>query len=245
MAFRCINPICPAQLKRRLAHFSCRNALDIEGMGEAAIEQLIAKGLIRNFADIYHLKKNDLLTLELFKTKKADNLLVAIEKSKKQPLRRLIFALGIRHVGEKVAYVLAQRFLAMDALMKARQEDLEAIYEIGTVMARSIVEFFKQPGTQKLISALRHAGLNFVEKSSKARKTKLNGKAVVFTGELAGLSRTQAESIVRDCGGNASSSVSNSTDFVVVGENPGTKYSKAKKLGVKILSEKEFVEMTK
>jgi DNA ligase (NAD+) len=245
VAYRCINPSCPAQIKRSLLHFASRQTMDIEGMGEAAVEQLVNKKLIKEIADIYSLRKQDLLQLELFKDKKADNLLAAIEKSKQQSLSRLIFALGIRHVGEKAAFVLAQKFGTMDKLIDAKKEELDAIYEVGEVMAASIIDFFKLPSTRVLIKKLKKAGLQLKEKIAPVKKSALTGKTIVFTGELKGFSRTQAEGLVRSLGGNASSSVSQSTDFVVVGETPGSKYEKAKKLGVKIINENEFKGLLK
>jgi DNA ligase (NAD+) len=245
VAYRCINPSCAAQLERGLIHFASRLAMDIEGMGESVVEQLVRNGWVKDFADIYYLKKEKLLKLELFKDKKAQNLLDAIEKSKEQPLSRLIYGLGIRHVGEKAAYVLAHKFVTLDNLMKAKQEDFDAIYEVGSVMAESIVDFFKQKSTQDLIKKLKDAGLNLQEKITPIKKSPLTGKTVVFTGELATFSRGQAESLVRQFGGNASSSISKNTDLVVAGQNPGSKYDKAKKLGVKIIHENEFKEMLK
>jgi DNA ligase (NAD+) len=243
VAYRCIDPSCPAQLERGLTHFSSRTAMDIEGMGEAAVEQLVKLGLVKDFADIYSLKKEELLKLELFKEKKADNLLAAIEKSKHRPLSRLIYGLGIRHVGEKAAFVLAQRFGTLDNLIKAGHEELDSIYEIGSVMSGSIVEFFSQRKTQQLVSKLKDAGLDLKEKAAPAKKTALSGKTVVFTGELKEYSRSRAEGLVRQSGGNAASSVSKNTDFVVAGDGPGSKYKKAKELGVKVISEKEFTEL--
>jgi DNA ligase (NAD+) len=245
VAYRCINSSCPAQIKRSLLHFASRQAMDIEGMGEAAVEQLVNKGLVKELADIYSLEKGDLLQLELFKDKKADNLLAAIEKSKLKSLSRLVYALGIRHVGEKAAYVLAQKFTAMDNLMHAKKEELDAIYEVGEVMAESTVNFFKLASTQGMIKKLKSAGMRLEEEISPLRKTSLTGKAVVFTGELKGFTRTQAQGLVRSTGGNASSEVSKNTDFVVAGDNPGSKYEKAKKLGVKIINEGEFKELLK
>jgi DNA ligase (NAD+) len=245
VAYRCINPSCSAQIERGLAHFACRSAMDIEGMGEAAIEQLVAKGLIKDFADIYTLKKQDLLSLELFKDKKADNLLKAIEKSKQQPLSRLLYGLGIRHVGEKAAYLLAQKFRSIDALIQAKHQDLDAIYELGSVMSGSIVDFLKQEGTKALIKKMKAAGLNLKEKAASFKKSALSGKTVVFTGEFKGFTRTQAESIIREHGGNPVSVVSKNTDFLVMGDNPGSKYGKAKELGLKIINEQQFKEMIK
>lgn len=245
VAYRCINPLCPAQIERGLTHFACRDAMDIEGMGGAVVGQLVRKGLVGDFSDIYFLKKESLLKLELFKEKKSENLLVAIEKSKQKPLSRLIYGFGIRHVGEKAAYVLAQRFRTMDNLIKAKREELDAIYEVGQVMAESIVSFFKQNSTQQLIKKLKEAGLNLEEKVASVKKSTLTGKTVVFTGELKDFSRNQAENLVRQFGGNASSSVSKNTDFVVAGEHPGSKYDEARKLGIKIIDEKELKEMIK
>ncbi|MCM8771201.1 MAG: NAD-dependent DNA ligase LigA [Candidatus Omnitrophica bacterium] len=240
VAYRCINPSCPAQLERGLIHFASRAAMDIEGMGESVVKQLVGKGMVSDFADIYALKKEDLLKLDLFKEKKAENLLSAIEKSKRQSLSRLIYALGIRHVGEKAAFVLAQKFKTLDNLMQAKKEDFDGIYEVGEVMSQSIEDFFKQENTKKLIRKLKEAGVNTEEQEVRVKKTALTDKSVVFTGELKGFTRSQAEQLVRQMGGMTSSSVSKNTDFVVVGENPGAKYEKAKKLGIKIIDEKEF-----
>jgi DNA ligase (NAD+) len=245
VGYRCINPSCPEQIERSLIHFASRVAMDIEGMGEAVVRQLVSEGLVKDFAAIYFLKKEDLLKLELFKDKKSENLLVAIEKSRHHPLSRLLFGLGIRHVGEKAAYVLAQKFKTLDNLMKAKLEDLDAIYEVGPVMAQSIVDFFRQDSTRNLIRRLKEAGLNLEEKRTVTKKSRLTGKTVVFTGELKDFPRSQAESIVRQFGGNATSSVSTSTDFLVCGQDHGSKYDKAKKLGIKIIKEEEFKEMIK
>jgi DNA ligase (NAD+) len=243
VAYRCVNPSCPAQLERGLVHFASRSAMDIEGMGESAVAQLVKNNMIRDFADIYFLKKEGLLKLELFKDKKAQNLLEALEKSKTQPLSRLLYALGIRHVGEKAAFVLAERFTSMDKIMASKKEAFDEIHEIGSVMAESVENFFRQEGTKKLIAKLKKASLNMSEPKRKTTGRTLAGKTFVFTGELAGFGRQEAERLVRELGGNAGSSVSNNTDFVVTGENPGSKYDKAKKLGVKIIDEKTFKEM--
>ncbi|MFA5155855.1 MAG: NAD-dependent DNA ligase LigA [Candidatus Omnitrophota bacterium] len=245
VAYRCINPVCPAQTEAGLIHFASRDAMDIEGMGEAVVKQLIEKKLVSDFADIYKLKKENLLELELFKDKKADNLLAAIQKSRKQPLSRFLYGLGIRHVGEKAAFVLAERFKTIDNLLKAKHADFDAIYEIGKVMADSIVEFFRQEPARRLIGKFKEAGLSLKEETSAAHRPGINGKTFVFTGELKALSRGEAERIVRQAGGSASSNVSKNTDFVVAGENPGSKYDKAKKLGVKIINESDFREIIK
>jgi DNA ligase (NAD+) len=240
VAYRCINPSCPAQLERGLLHFASRQAMDIAGLGEAVVEQLVRKGLVKDFADIYFLNKEQLLQLELFKEKKSENLLSAIEKSKQQRLSRLIYGLGIRHVGERAAYCLVQRFKILDNLLSARLEDFDALYEVGPVMAESIVGFFKQPSTKELIRKLKNTGLNLKEKTVLVKKSALSGKTIVFTGELKDYSRLRAEELARQLGADPSLSVSKNTDFVVAGENPGSKYDKAKDLGVKIIDEAEF-----
>lgn len=245
VAWRCINPSCPAQLERGLIHFASRSAMDIQGLGEAVVKQLVRQNLVKDFADIYFLRKEDLLKLELFKDKKTENLLAAIEKSKQQPLSRLIYGLGIRYVGEKAAYILAQKFVTLDNLMKAKIADFDAIYEVGQVLAESIVNFFKQKSSRQLTKKLKVAGLNLSEKVIPLEKSPLTGKTLVFTGELKSFTRNQAQTIIRQMGGNVSSCVSKNTDFVIVGENPGSKYERAKQLGIKIITEEEFKEMVK
>ena len=215
-------------------------------MGEAAVKQLIGKKLVKDFADIYSLKKGQLLILELFKDKKAENLLLAIEHSNHRALGRLIYGLGIRHVGERAAYVLAEEFKSLENLLSAKKEDLEAIYEIGPAISESVVAFFKQESIKKLIKKLEAAGVNTKEGELIAvKKTSLTDKTVVFTGELASFSRAEAEDLLRSANGRASSSVSKETDFVVVGRSPGLKYARAKKLGVKVIDENEFLEMVR
>lgn len=245
VAYRCINPFCPAQLERGLLHFASRQAMDIEGMGEAVVEQLVRLKLVFSFADIYKLKKEELLRLELFKEKKAENLLSAIKRSKGRPLSRLIYALGIRHVGEKAAFVLAGHFKTLDNLMAAKKEELDKIYEIGKVVSGSITAYFSQATTKKMIEELKRAGLNFKEDRERITATRLAGKTVVFTGELKDYSRRRAEEIARLAGANPSSTISKSTDFLIAGENQGSKYDKARELGLKIINEKEFLEMLK
>jgi DNA ligase (NAD+) len=243
VAYRCINPSCPAQLARGLVHFGRREAMDIEGLGESVVEQLVAKKMVSDFADIYFLKKDDLLKLELFAEKKAENLLKAIENSKNQSLSRLLYALGIRNVGEKAAQVLAERFTTMDKLMKAKVEDLTSIYEVGPVMAESVVNSFHQEGTRKLIEKLKKVGVRMEEEKKKIGPRPFSGKTFVFTGEMKSFTRSDAETKVKELGGSPTSSVSKKTDYVVVGENPGSKYIKAKKLGIKIINEKEFIDL--
>lgn len=245
VAYRCLNPSCPVQLSRGLEHFASRTAMDIEGLGESVVEQLVKNKLVTNFADIYFLKKDDLLKLDLFADKKADNLITAIDKSKSQSLNRLLYGLGIRNVGEKAALTLTKHYRTIDSLRQATVDDLTAIHEIGPIMAESIVTFFRQPGTQKLIEQLKSAGVDPQEVIKPQKQTALTGKTFVFTGELKNYSRAQSEQIVRDLGGNPTSSVSKKTDFVIVGDNPGSKYAKAKKLGVTILIEPEFENLFK
>ena len=245
VAYRCINPLCPAQLERGLIHFASRNAMDIEGMGESVMQQLIKNKMVKDFADIYFLKKGDLLKLELFADKRANNLLMAIEKTKDRPLSRLLFALGIRHVGEKAAFILATKFHTMDKVISSQKDQLSTIHEIGSVMTESIENFFKQEETKRLIEKLKRAGLRMTEPERKSGPAPMDGKTFVFTGELTGFSRQEAQRLVRELGGNAASSVSGKTDFIVAGGNPGSKYAQAKKLGVKIISEKEFSVMVR
>ncbi|MEW5758437.1 MAG: NAD-dependent DNA ligase LigA [Candidatus Omnitrophota bacterium] len=245
VAYRCINPNCRAHLEKRLIHFASRAAMNIEGMGQAVVEQLVKQKLVKDFADIYFLRKEDLLKLEFFKDKKAENLLQSIIKSKSQPLYRLIYGFGIRNIGEKAAYNLAKEFSTLDNLVKAKQEDLFKIFEFGEVMAQSVVDFFSQKTTLELINKLRNAGLNFSQEISSVKKQTLSGKVFVFTGELKDFSRSMAENIIRELGAQVSSSVSKNIDFVVLGSNPGSKLDKAKKLGIKIINEKQFQELIK
>ncbi|HBU08116.1 MAG TPA: NAD-dependent DNA ligase LigA [Candidatus Omnitrophica bacterium] len=240
VAYRCVNPWCPAQMEKGLTHFAGRSCMDIEGLGEAIVRQLIEKELVRDFADVYYLKKEQLLKLEFFKDKKADNLLLAIKKSKTRPLDRLIYGLGIRHVGEKAAYVLAQRFKSLDKIALLEKEDLDAVYEVGPAISGSLTAFFTQEPVKKLIKKLKEAGVNIKEDEEGLLYMPLAGKTLVFTGGLEFLSRRQAEDLARKAGGSPASAVSKNTDFLVAGKNPGSKYDQALKLGVKIITEKEF-----
>jgi len=243
VAYRCVNPSCPAQLERGILHFASKAAMDIEGLGESVVSQLVKLKLVVSLSDIYRLMQQDLKKLDLFKEKKINNLLSAIYKSKARSLSRLIYALGIRHVGEKAAYILAKKFKSLDSLLKAEKEDLEGIPEIGPVIAESVINYFSQNSVRNMIESLRGAGLNFTEEPSSLKKTSFTGKAVVFTGELKNYSRQEAEGLVRKLGGYPSSSVSKNTGFVVAGEMPGSKYGKARRLGVKIINENKFKEM--
>ncbi|MFH1541185.1 MAG: NAD-dependent DNA ligase LigA [Elusimicrobiota bacterium] len=242
VAWRCINPSCPAHLENGLVHFAKREAMDIEGLGDAVVQQLVSKKMVCDFADIYYLKKDDLLKLELFKDKKAQNLLNAIEESKSKSLSRLLLGFGIRNVGEKAAITLAEKFLTLDDLIKATVDDLQKIYEIGPTIAESVVKFFTLLETKKLIEKLKKVGINANEEIKKGPRI-FEGKTFIFTGELKNFSRTDAEAKIRELGGSTSSSVSQKTNFVVAGENPGSKLNKAKKLGIKIILEEEFLKM--
>ncbi|MEW6012739.1 MAG: NAD-dependent DNA ligase LigA [Elusimicrobiota bacterium] len=241
---RCINPECPEQIRRTIIHFASRDAMNIEGLGENTVDALIEKKLIKTITDIYKLKKEDLLQLDLFKEKKASNLLNQIEKSKKNNLNKLIYALGIRHVGEKTAEILAQKFTDLKKLSEAKEEELSSINEIGPTIANSISDFFKQENVKKMIEEFEALGLN-TKYRNEIKSLKLNGLSFVFTGELDGMTRNEAEKKVMELGGKISSSVSSKTSYLVAGKDPGSKYEKAKKLGVKIISEKEFLDIIK
>lgn len=244
VAYRCPNSLCPKQLERGLFHFSSRNAMDIEGLGEAVIEALLSQGLVKSFSDIYKLTKNDFLKLPLFKDKRADNLIEAIARSKKQPLSRLIYGLGIPHIGEKAASVLARRFLTMDGLMSANLGDLLSISEIGDIMAASVLSFFKQKAVLRLIEEFKSLGLNMKEPDIQPTKNTFKDLKFIFTGELKTLTRSEASRIVKDLGGEVVSAISRQTDYIVVGDAPGSKYQKAQELNVKILTENQFKEMS-
>ncbi|MBF0490895.1 MAG: hypothetical protein HQL15_09875 [Candidatus Omnitrophica bacterium] len=242
VAYICVNPSCPKQLERGLLHFASRKAMDIEGLGEVVVAGLLKQGLITKFSDIYRLNKEELLKLELFADKKAENLLKAIEGSKKQSLSRLIYGLGIANIGEKAASVLAEHYGSMDELMKATSEQLTQIHEVGPVMALSVVDFFAQPEVRDLIQDFKSFGLNMKEPLRKT-SDRLAGQKFVFTGELEGLSRDEAGAMVKAQGAEVVSSVSSATDYCVVGDKPGSKYTKAVQLKVTVLNQKQFEEL--
>ncbi|MFO7841280.1 MAG: NAD-dependent DNA ligase LigA [Fidelibacterota bacterium] len=243
VAVKCINRECPAQLKNGIRHFASKRAMDIEGMGEKIVDLLVEKGLIGSVADIYRIEKDSLLDLEGFGEKSADNLLEAIERSKKRPLSKLIYALGIPNVGEYLARILAQRFSSMKELMKADKQDLSDIEDIGDIVAESIVNYFDNKENHAMIKDLQDLGIDPV--SVKSKDTALKGKTFVFTGSLSDMTRDEAKEKVRRLGAKASGSVSSNTDYVVKGENPGSKIEKAGAHDVPVLSEKEFIEMIK
>jgi DNA ligase (NAD+) len=239
---RCVNANCPAKLRETILHFASRGVMNIEGMGDALVTQLTDRGLVRNVADIYRVTKKDLLSLERMGDKSAQNVLEEIENSKKLPLERVIFGLGIRFVGERTAEFLAEHFGSMDALMNATEQQLQEVNEVGPRIAASIVEFFQEPRNRDLVRQLREAGLTFTG-IKKERGTKLAGKTFVLTGTLASYSREQAKKMIEDAGGRVSGSVSKKTDYVVAGADAGSKLDKAKELGIHVIDEKEMEKM--
>ena len=240
--YRCVNANCPAKLMGTILHFASRGVMNIDGMGEALVAQLLERGLVKNVADIYDLTKKDLLGLERFADKSAQNILDEIEKSKALPLERVIYGLGIRMVGERTAQFLAEHFGSMDALMNASQEQLEEVNEVGPRIAESIREFFDEPRNRDLVKRLRDAGLTFTGKK-RERGTKLAGKTFVLTGTLVNYSRDEAKKLIEDAGGRVSGSVSKKTDYVVAGSDAGSKLDKAKELGVPVIEEKEMEKL--
>ena len=241
---RCPNPDCPAQLLRNLIHFASRDAMDIDGMGPAVLTMLVDRGIIKSQADIYSLKPEDISSAERMGEKSAANLMASIEKSKKAGLSRLLFALGIRNIGQKAADALAQNFRTMDAVMAARLEDISAIDGFGEVMAKSLIEYFSLPQSKKLIEKLKEHGV-LMEAEKKVVSDKLHGFTFVLTGTLPTMSRDEASAIIFANGGKVVSSVSKKTDYVLAGEKAGSKLNKAESLGIKIIDENEFMEMVR
>ncbi len=243
---KCINLACPAQLKGALKHMASRHALDIEGLGEKISNLLVETGLVKDPADLFYLKKEDLLRLPGFAEKSAQNLLDQIDRARKIPLSRFLMALGIPGVGSHMARVLARHFETLEELMKASEEVLLRIEGIGPETARSIVAFFREPHNLRIIEKMKKAGVTLLSEKVKVPvSSPFAGKTVVFTGALQSMSREEAQKLVESLGGRAASSVSRKTDFVVVGENPGSKYRKALELGIRILNEEEFLSMVK
>jgi DNA ligase (NAD+) len=237
--YRCVNANCPAKLRETILHFASRGVMNIDGMGDALVNQLTARGLVKNVADIYKLTKDDLLSLERMGDKSAQNILDEIANSKKLPLERVIYGLGIRMVGERTAQFLAEHFGSMEALESAGVEELQDVNEVGPRIAESIVEYFSIPANRKLIERLREAGLR-VTGQRKQRGTKLAGKTFVLTGTLAHFTRDEAKKMIEDAGGKVTGSVSKKTDYVVAGADAGSKLDKAKELGVQVINEKEM-----
>jgi len=239
----CLNLDCPAQLKRAILHFASRRAMDIEGMGEAIVDGLVDCKVVKRLVDIYCLRKSDFLNLPLFKDKRADNLVAAIDKSKKRSLSNFLFGLGIRHVGEKAAMLLAERFGSIECLLELSEKRLREIPEVGPIMTSSIMKFFSSKSTRKMIEEFKSAGVNLTQARCVVRKSRISGKTFVFTGELNSLSRSQARGLIEKLGAQWTSTVSKNTDFLVVGESPGLKYAKAKQLGITIIQEKELLRL--
>lgn len=243
-AIRCINPECPAQLLRNLIHFCSRDAMDIEGLGPAIIETFVNEGMIAKTYDIYNLDFNKILSLEGFKETSANNIINSVNNSKNNDLSKLIFALGIRHIGAKAGKLLADYFKDIDLVMNASVDDILQIDGFGKIMAESVVEFFSSDSTKELIAKLKEAGVN-MKSTNVVEDTRFSGMTFVLTGTLPTLKRAEASRIIESFGGKTSSSVSKKTTYVLAGEEAGSKLDKANKLGVQIISEEEFKEMIK
>ena len=243
VAYRCVNAACPAKRKESLLHFASRHAMDINGLGDKIVDQLVDKGMVKDVADLYSLKIDDVANLERMGEKSAQNLLDQIAASKKHTLARLIYALGIRMVGERTGQLLAEHFSSLDELAAAKEEQLFEVGEVGPKVAAAIAEFFSEPPNRQIIKKLEKAGVRPTAEKRVQKSQKLAGKSFVFTGSLANRSREDAGQLVMQHGGKVSGSVSKKTDYVVVGADPGSKYDKAKQLGVPILTEPEFEKL--
>ncbi|HLQ84413.1 MAG TPA: NAD-dependent DNA ligase LigA [Pseudogracilibacillus sp.] len=249
VALRCLNPDCPAQLKEGLIHFVSREAMDIKGLGERVVEQLYNESLVSSIADIYTLEKSRLLTLERMGEKSVNNLLEAIEASKNNSLEKLIFGLGIRHIGTKAASILAVNFKTMDALMKANYDDIVAIDEIGEIMAESIIKYLNEPHVKELLNSLAEMGINMTYTGPALEQLEdedllFANKKIVLTGKLANYTRREAKEVIERLGGEVTSSVSKNTDIVLAGTDAGSKYDQAVKLEVEIWDEETFKKET-
>ena len=246
VAIRCPNVRCPAQVKERIIHFASKNAMDIEGLGEQWVNIFVDKGLLSDYGDIYYLKYEDLINLERMGDKSVKNLLNAIEDSKNRPLSRLIFALGIRYIGTHASEILAENFSSIDHLAEATFDQLSSIDEIGPVMAESIVEFFKNEENLRVIEKLKKAGVKTSrEEKEIEKKNVLSGLTFVITGTLKNYTRDEITDYIKSLGGKVSSSVSKKTDYIICGEEPGSKLQRGKQLGIKIISEEEFEQLVK
>ena len=245
-ALRCTNTDCPAQLMRHMIHFVSRDAMDIDGLGERVLATLCEKGLIRSPLDLYRLTREDILTLEKKKDKSADNLIRSIEASKGNDLYRIVFALGIRHIGQKAAKLLADRFVTLDAIASASVEEIASIEGFGEIMAESTAAYFALDESKKLVEEIKALGINtrvLNEKKPISGENPFSGKTFVITGTLPSYKRTEAAEIIESLGGKVASSVSKKTDYVLAGEEAGSKLTKAQALGIKIIDEKEFEKM--
>lgn len=242
VAYRCANKDCPAIRREGIYHFVSRRAFDIDGIGPKIIDQLMDAGLVRDAADLFSLTEQDLLNLDRFAEKSAQNAIDALQDRMKVGLDRFIYALGIEHVGEETAADLAQHFGTFEKFQNATLEQLEKIPDVGSVVAKSINEWFKQSYNKVLVKKLLRAGLT-IQGQARKGKGKLSGKTFVLTGTLDSMSRDQAKECIRALGGDVSSSVSKETDYVVAGAEPGSKYDKAQKLSVKIVDEEQFLKL--
>ncbi len=247
VAYYCDNTECPAQIKGRLEHFAARGAMDIEGLGEALIDLFVEKDFLHTYADIYDLKnrKDDLVAIDRLGEKSVTNLLTSIEESKKQPFEKVLFALGIRYVGAGAARKLADHFLSIDNLMQASEEDISKVHEIGPSISNSVRDFFSNEKNLKIIKRLKDHGLNFSSRKKSTVNSFFTNKTFVLTGTLLKFSRDEASEKIISLGGKVSSSVSKKTDYVLAGENAGSKLDKAKSLGINVLNEEEFLELLK
>ncbi|RPF48475.1 DNA ligase (NAD+) [Hydrogenoanaerobacterium saccharovorans] len=242
VAVVCVNPDCPAQLLRNLIHFASRDAMDIDGLGPAIVELLVNEGIVKSAADLYDLTVTDVASLERMGKKSANNLISAIEKSKSNDLSKLIFALGIKNIGQKAAKQLAQRFGSMESLATAKEDEISSIDGMGAVMAQYVCEFFAQPQSEHLLERLKTAGVNMQAKKSEMGE-KLAGLTFVLTGTLPSMTRDEASQIIESLGGKTSSSVSKKTSYVLAGEDAGSKLTKAQALGIAVLTEDEFKQL--
>jgi len=243
VAWRCINPECPPQVRIKIEHFAARDALDIEGLGESVVDQLVSEKLISNYGDLYDLTIDQVIPLERMAEKSAQNLINGIASSKNQPFEKVLYALGIRFVGKTVAKDLAEAFKTLENLQSATEEELLAVDSIGPRIAESVIEFFSNEINLKILEKLQSAGLQFEIEEKELASNILDGKKIVLTGTLPTLSRNEAKELIEKNGGKTASSVSKNTDYVLAGESAGSKLTKAQDLGVEILDEEQFLSM--
>lgn len=247
VALRCINPQCPAQLQEGLTHFASRNAMNIDGLGPKIIAQLFERKMVSDVAGLYQLTFDQLITLDKFGEKSAENLLTAIDNSRSNSCERLLFGLGIRHVGAKAARLIAQRFKNIDKVMAATAQEIAEIDTMGMIIADSVVTYFSMPQSKKLIGRLKQVGVNMTylgatDEDLKESNSAFNGKRMVLTGKLQHITRPEATRWLENHGAKVSGSVSKKTDIVVVGEDPGSKYDKARSLGITVWDEDQFAK---
>jgi DNA ligase (NAD+) len=242
-ATRCINTNCPARLKESVLHFSARGVMNIDGLGDALVDQLVDRGMVRNVADIYSLTLDQLISLERMGAKSAGNLIANIEKSKLNPLPRVLTALGMRFVGERTAVFLAEAFGSLDRIAQASVEELQRSEEVGPKVAESVCQFFREPRNRELVERLREAGLTFEYQTRRKKGGPLQGLTFVLTGTLPTLTREEAARIIEAAGGKVSGSVSRKTSYVVAGEDAGSKLDKARGFGVKVIDEQRLLEL--